>query len=89
MNIIVIDCGASFFKTAVFEDGMLLDSEVLETPTDNAADCKKLTTLLNMIRMSIAKFADGKKEVVLAICNEMHGFVLADENGVPVMPYIS
>lgn len=89
MNIIVIDCGASFFKTAVFEDGMLLDSEVLETPIDNAADCKKLTTLLNMIRMSIAKFADGKKEVVLAICNEMHGFVLADKNMENCSGYIS
>lgn len=87
MDIIAIDCGASFIKATRFTNGKITRSIRQKTPLDT--DVGKLEKSLSMIKAMIKELSSDDSEIAIGFSNEMHGFVLADENGVPVMPYIS
>lgn len=93
MNTITIDCGASFIKAAKFnKDGEILCSLEKKSPT--VTDSLDLTpvriySLISIINEIIEKLLDGEAEVRLGISNEMHGFLLAYEDGEPFTDYIS
>lgn len=87
MDIIAIDCGASFIKATRFINGKIFRSIRQKTPLDTDAD--KLEKSLSMIKAMIEELSNDVSEIAIGFSNEMHGFVLANENGVPVMPYIS
>lgn len=87
MDIIAIDCGASFIKATRFINGKIFRSIRQKTPLDT--DANKLEKSLSMIKAMIEELSNDVSEIAIGFSNEMHGFVLANENGVPVMPYIS
>lgn len=87
MDIIAIDCGASFIKATRFTNGKITRSIRQKTPLD--IDANKLNKSLFVINAMIEELSNDDSEIAIGFSNEMHGFVLADENGVPVMPYIS
>lgn len=87
MDIIAIDCGASFIKATRFTNGKITRSTRQKTPLDT--DANKLNKSLSVINAMIEELSNDDSEIAIGFSNEMHGFVLADENGVPVMPYIS
>ena len=92
MNIIAIDCGASFLKGALFEDEVLVKRSIRQAPTVNTADwreTKQISYLIDMVRSMLRELAQGKDEIMLCISNEMHGFILADADGTPWGDYIS
>lgn len=92
MNIIAIDCGASFLKGALFEDEVLVKRSIRQAPTVNTADwreAKQISYLMDMVRSMLRELAKGKDEIILCISNEMHGFIMADEDGNPWGDYIS
>lgn len=92
MNIIAIDCGASFLKGALFEDEVLVKRSIRQAPKVNTADwreAKQISYLMNMVRSMLRELAQGKDEIMLCISNEMHGFILADRDGNPLGDYIS
>ena len=94
MNSIVIDCGASFIKAALYVD----DKEIINIQRKSPAVHKneKITDpvqinglfeiVQNILKELTAK-VDG--DISLAFCNEMHGFILADKDMKPVIDYIS
>lgn len=93
MNTITIDCGASFIKGAFFSDGVIQKKIQRHAPkvhidTDIYSPVL-IKGLLTMVREMILELGKDEKEVCLCISNEMHGFLLADENGVPLTDYIS
>lgn len=93
MNTIAIDCGASFIKGALIADGRILRQERAVSPA--VPDSKEILspvwirTLLPMVRNLLIQLADGQDKVKLCISNEMHGFLLAYEDGMPFTDYIS
>ncbi len=93
MNIIAIDCGASFIKWALFENNKILKSDQITSPlVTNKANIfipHKIEKTIEIIRKSIDSLLDEIDEAVLVIDNEMHGFVLAQPDGTPVVDYIS
>lgn len=92
MNIIAIDCGASFLKGALFEDEALVRQSVRKSPEVNIDDwskAKQISYLTDMVQSMFFELVQGKDEVTLCISNEMHGFIVTDVYGVPVVDYIS
>lgn len=92
MNIIAIDCGASFIKAAKFCDGKLVEQCVHHSPkvSDNYLyQSSNIQTLAHLVRQTIRNFSHGINDIHVAISNEMHGFLLADGNGELVTDYIS
>lgn len=96
MHTIVIDCGASFLKGAVFsEDGEILMKQQRHAPVvcrDEEIDKPlQITELLINIKKMLSGLAKAGKgrNYRLCISNEMHGFLLADKNGNPLTDYIS
>lgn len=87
MNIIAIDCGASFIKATQFKGRQIVNTMVKKTPVDS--DNEKLEKSVKIIWEIIEKLSNDLDEVHIGFSNEMHGFVLADQQGVPVLPYIS
>lgn len=91
-NTVTVDCGASFLKGALFQNGVMTRSRQLSAPLNVQADpfdpagIKRLT---EAVRDLIAELSAGLPEAAVSIANEMHGFLLADENGEPVTDYIS
>lgn len=92
MNIIAIDCGASFVKAAKFCDGRLVEQVVHNSPKvseDYLIQTSNIQALAHIVRQTVRDFSNGMNDIHVAISNEMHGFLLADSNGVPVTDYIS
>lgn len=87
MNIIAIDCGASFIKATLFKDDCVVKDKKITTPSDT--DPKKLKKSIDIIKEIIQRFSVDLDVVHIGLSNEMHGFVLADQNGNPVTQYIS
>lgn len=87
MNIIAIDCGASFIKASRINKGKVITAIKKRTPSDQDED--KLLKSVNIIKSMILELSNRDEVVHLGFSNEMHGFVLADSNGNPVIPYIS
>lgn len=93
MHTITIDCGASFIKGAIFEDGAIKRIVSRGAPfVGNEREIfsvRHIPRLAGMVREMILELAAGEREVVLCISNEMHGFLLADADGQPYTDYIS
>ncbi|SFQ23981.1 Sugar (pentulose or hexulose) kinase [Lachnospiraceae bacterium XBB1006] len=92
MNIIAIDCGASFIKAAFFEDKKLVKQLKQEAPLGNNQDIfdvSKIVGLEKMVRDIVAELSEDIDEAVISISNEMHGFILAYPDGTPYTGYIS
>ena len=92
MNIITIDCGASFLKGALFKDTRLVKQTQQKAPAVNANDLRaptQINRLIKAVRSMFRELAHGHSEVVLGISNEMHGFILTDEEGTPYTDYVS
>ena len=93
MHTVVIDCGASFIKGALVADGQI--KKKLEKPAPLPCGIKEIfhpkqiNELVMQVRQMISEFAKGCKEIRLCISNEMHGFLLATEDGLPYTDYIS
>lgn len=98
MNTIAIDCGASFIKVAYMIDENIVEKTMYDTSAqydipirekrDNMLP-EKLRDIIKIVREMIYKYAADNKEICLGICNEMHGFVITDQDFVPCMDYIS
>lgn len=93
MNIIAIDCGASYIKGALITDGVILRQERAASPAvpDNGEILSPvwIRKLFPIVRELLMRLADGQDEVRLCISNEMHGFLLAYDDGTPFTDYIS
>lgn len=93
MSIITIDCGASFIKGAIFEDSVIIKQIQEHSPVVHGdmeiTKAVQIETLISLVHDMILELAEGRDEVVLCISNEMHGFLLAYENGRPYTDYIS
>lgn len=93
MNTIVIDCGASFLKGALFQDGRIVKKERQPSPLVHGAqdilETVQIRELVPQVQQMIRRLATEEREVRLCISNEMHGFILAQEDGTPYTDYIS
>lgn len=92
MNSIVIDCGNSFIKGGLFEDGKLVKSIQKRSnynDRENITDISAVRCLCDTVESILDKLIIGQKEILLGVCNEMHGFLLTDTKGNPETGYIS
>jgi len=92
MHIICLDCGASFLKGALMEDGKILRQEQWPTPAvmgDDILKSRQVEKLVSRVFDIISDLSEGVDEAVLAIANEMHGFLLARNDGSLYTDYIS
>lgn len=93
MNIIAIDCGASFTKGALFQDGELINTISKQTPEVNRSedifDKTHITALLDNVREMITGLTRDVQSAKLCISNEMHGFILTENDGTPYTGYLS
>lgn len=93
MITITIDCGASFLKGARFVDGKLEKVIQYNSPhahrSQNIFEIEQIIFLVDYVKKMIVELSQGDKEVKLCISNEMHGFLLADQDGKPYTDYIS
>lgn len=93
MNTIAIDCGASFIKAAVFENGEI--KKVIQKSSPAVHTNEKITvieqipSLVEMVKGIIDELLLDEKEINLCISNEMHGFLLAYKDCTPYTDYIS
>ncbi|MCX7714778.1 MAG: FGGY family carbohydrate kinase [Clostridia bacterium] len=96
MNIIAIDCGASFIKGALIDD---VREKIIKTEY-RTVDIKPNVFNWDLQNSNIGKtlraaaelicvLSEGLKEAKLCISNEMHGFVLTDEDGDLETDYVS
>ncbi|MDE6530771.1 MAG: hypothetical protein K2K96_08345 [Lachnospiraceae bacterium] len=93
MNTIAIDCGASYIKGALIADGtILLQKQAASPAVPNSGEILSpvwIQALLPIVKEMLMQLADGQDEVKLCISNEMHGFMLAYDDGTPFTDYIS
>lgn len=93
MNTITIDCGASFIKGALICNGVIkrkLQEPAPECPRElDIFSAAWVSSLIPLVRRMILHLGSGEKTCYLCISNEMHGFLLAYENGTPLTDYIS
>ena len=93
MNTITIDCGASFIKGALFSDGVIQRKMQRSAPKVHSdADifsAVQIGELLPIVREMVLELGKEEEEVCLCVSNEMHGFLLAYEDGMPLTDYIS
>lgn len=93
MNIITIDCGASFLKAALFQDNKIVREIHRKAPKVHGSEdifCPtQIHSLLEQVKSVLREMSDGLTEAVVSISNEMHGFLLAYEDGTPYTDYIS
>ncbi|MCM1169826.1 MAG: FGGY family carbohydrate kinase [Bacteroides sp.] len=93
MHTIVIDCGASFIKGALFSEDNILKSTQRQAPVlqagHNLLTPVQLDELVPLVEALIMELALGIGQFKLCISNEMHGFLLADKTGRPYTDYIS
>lgn len=93
MNIIAIDCGASFIKGALFQDNKIIKEINRKAPKVHndwsILIPTQITKLIEIVKAVLNELIEGQKEVIICISNEMHGFILTDESGNPFTDYIS
>lgn len=94
MHTIAIDCGASFVKVALFENnGKLVTMLQKASPTVHGNEDVfvpvQIKALVSLVKDLLSDFTSNLKEANLCISNEMHGFILAYEDGTPYTDYIS
>lgn len=94
MNIIAVDCGASFIKAALIHKGTVIKRKLFSSPSVHSGEKSILSpdyiqTLTPLIKEVILELSKGQKEIGLCISNEMHGFLLAYSDGTPFTDYIS
>lgn len=93
MNIITIDCGASFLKGAKFQAGRMLRRAEAQSPPVHSEGSilhpKQITALCMLVRKMLLDLAGEDREVCLSLSTEMHGFLLAGEDGTACTDYIS
>lgn len=94
MHTIAIDCGASFVKIALFEDrGKLITMSQKASPAvhgnEDVFAPVQIKALISLVKELLSDLISDLKEVNLCISNEMHGFILAYEDGTPYTDYIS
>lgn len=93
MNIITIDCGASFIKGALISDGIIQNKIQKQAPDVRRSyevfKPVQIEQILPLVKEMILELADGEEEINLCLSNEMHGFLLAYEDGTPLTDYIS
>ena len=93
MTTITIDFGASFIKAATVLDGRIRKRKDKKTPVNSAEkDVRKpvkINEIVKAVRELLEELSEGEEEVNLCFSNEMHGFILMDENGLPYTDYIS
>lgn len=91
MNIIAIDCGASFVKGALIKDDIICKTINRKSPnvSEDILEINQISSLISLVRETMDELIDGLDRVYLGISNEMHGFILCDEKGVPCIDYIS
>ncbi|WP_026523819.1 sedoheptulokinase [Butyrivibrio sp. MB2005] len=95
MNIIVIDCGASFLKGAKLDGttGEIIKQVQKSSPTvhrdEPITDTVQIDALSSAIIDMISELRGEDKEVAFGLSTEMHGFLLAFEDGRAYTDYIS
>lgn len=93
MNIITIDCGASFIKGAAFGNNKIVKQLQKHAPAvpveEDILHPVQIKNLISLVEQMILELADGETEIGLCISNEMHGFILCYEDGTPFTDYIS
>lgn len=94
MNIIAVDCGASFIKAALIQDGIIVKRKLFQSPPVHNQEKSILfpdyiQSLMPEIKKIIIELSENEKEIALCISNEMHGFLLAYSDGTPFTDYIS
>lgn len=91
--IIAIDCGASFVKGCCIQNGTIVSKKQLQAPgmlnERNFLTPKRIQILVDLVRKLIIELAGKNKCILLCISNEMHGFLLAHEDGIAYTDYIS
>lgn len=87
MDFITIDCGASFVKAARFNrSGELVKRAVNQSPFGK----NQIGSLTSLVRDVFSELVQESDEAVcLCMSNEMHGFLLAKDDGTPITDYIS
>lgn len=93
INTIAIDCGASFLKAALFCNGKILRESCIKAPQVHREEDVflpyQITSLIENVKSVLAELSEGLSEAYVCISNEMHGFILAYEDGTPFTDYIS
>lgn len=94
MNTITIDCGASFLKGAVFTEAGEIQKQLQwqAPPVHGNEDIRRpvqIQALQEQVCSMLEALAAGMDEACLCLANEMHGFLLAKEDGTPDTDYIS
>lgn len=94
MNIIAVDCGASFIKAALICDGVIKKRKIVQSPSvhnekNSILIPEFIQSLGALTKKIITELSSGEKEVILCVSNEMHGFLLANPDGYPFTDYIS
>ena len=93
MNIIAIDCGASFIKSALFRDGEIItqlqESAPAINPDSDIYTPTQIEALIPIVRRMVQALSCDLNELTLAISSEMHGFILAHDDGSAFTDYIS
>ncbi len=93
MNTIAIDCGASFIKAALIKDSEIVKRIDKKTPpvkkNKDISEISLIWGIKDTVLEIIDELSRDETEVKLCISNEMHGFILTDSNGIPVIDYVS
>lgn len=93
MNTIAIDCGASFLKGALFQNDVIIKRAQRQSPVvhgnEGLLEPVQINHLLPMVKDLILDLAFDIDDFRLCISNEMHGFILANQDGSPYTDYIS
>ena len=92
MNIIAIDCGASFVKGASFREGTKR-REIKRGATGISREplntIRQIYKLQKIVKEMVLELCNQHDENILCISNEMHGFILTNDKGEPITDYIS
>lgn len=96
MNIIAIDCGASFIKACLFDENGDIKKEFAcdaPKPMESELDIRNVSQMPALIKIIGAAIdslsAECSGRIGLSVSNEMHGFLLCNEDGSPYCDYIS
>ncbi len=97
MVIITIDCGASFFKAARFYNGKLekqiiySKAEMSQVEVEEREEVlpPRLREIVSSLKVCLSQLTYETEDILLVMSNEMHGFVLTDNNMIPCMDYVS
>lgn len=93
MNTIAIDCGGSFLKGALFQNNVIVKRAQRQSPVvhgnEGILEPIQINHLMPMVKDLILDLALDVEEFTLCFSNEMHGFILANQDGSPYTDYIS